>query len=324
MLKITIPAPNLQIDFSLALARLRAECLQEALSQTVQQMDISIIDKELALFVPKGDLSGLAGRGLRGELVFAVPCLLEQNPRLLGYYRLLLGFSRKSFYSSDFGTSSFKCMEENGRLSAENQKNLSILCKAIIGAASLLVDGIGAEHISRELLDDLTLLTFGAQLRGGANVKIGTLGIENVFKAIHKIVKEFCLSTSPQQMEIRNAADRKVLIEFAADPDIIIREQIAPEIYRNTIAIEVKSGTDFSNIHNRLGEAEKSHTKARRAGFVECWTVVNVNRINLEKARRESPSTDRFYQISNVISGKGEEYADFRNRIISLTGIPNK
>jgi hypothetical protein len=91
--------------------------------------------------------------------------------------------------------------------------------------------------------------------------------------------------------------------------------------FRNIIAIEVKAGQDFSNIHNRIGEAEKSHQKAKLAGYVECWTVVNVDRIDLDVARKESPSTNRFYLISNLISHDSIEYDDFRNRIISLTGI---
>lgn len=91
--------------------------------------------------------------------------------------------------------------------------------------------------------------------------------------------------------------------------------------YRDVIAMEIKGGKDFSNIHNRLGEAEKSHQKARAAGFTECWTVVNVSRFDLDKARRESPSTDRFYRLSRLEDNGSEEYQDFRERIISLTGI---
>ncbi len=113
----------------------------------------------------------------------------------------------------------------------------------------------------------------------------------------------------------------KVLIEFASDPDIIIREEMDKGTYRNIIAIEIKGGTDFSNIHNRIGEAEKSHQKARNAGYHECWTVVNVDRIDLAMARKESPSTNRFYCISKLMTPQNEESRDFRNRIISLTGI---
>lgn len=94
--------------------------------------------------------------------------------------------------------------------------------------------------------------------------------------------------------------------------------------YRNIVSIEIKGGRDFSNIHNRLGEAEKSHQKAKNLGYVECWTIVNVDNIDFNKAREESPSTNRFYRISKLESGKGKEFEDFRNRIISLTGIPCK
>ncbi len=96
------------------------------------------------------------------------------------------------------------------------------------------------------------------------------------------------------------------------------------KMFRNIIAIEIKGGTDFSNIHNRLGEAEKSHQKARQTGFVECWTVVNVDNINLKMASKESPSSNRFYRLSQIGSRKSEEYSDFKNRIVSLTGIPNR
>jgi hypothetical protein len=92
--------------------------------------------------------------------------------------------------------------------------------------------------------------------------------------------------------------------------------------FRHLIAIEVKAGSDFSNIHNRVGEAEKSHQKAKEAGYVECWTVVNVDKIDVTMARRESPTTNRFYRISDLISVSGNEYQDFKDRVVSLTGIP--
>jgi hypothetical protein len=39
---------------------------------------------------------------------------------------------------------------------------------------------------------------------------------------------------------------------------------------RSLAAIEIKGGRDYSNIHNRIGEAEKSHQKAEKQGYVEC------------------------------------------------------
>jgi len=78
---------------------------------------------------------------------------------------------------------------------------------------------------------------------------------------------------------------------------------------------------DFSNIHNRVGEAEKSHQKARVAGFTECWTIVNADRADLEQARQESPSTNRFYRLSDLLDPNSEVYQDFHDRIQALTGI---
>ena len=321
---IKLPRPDLQIDFAAALSEMRREYLLDALGTTIEAMELASVDQELSAMVPSAELAGLASRGLRGELVFAVPAVLSRSPKLLGYYRLLLGFSQKAFYQGKLGTSVFKSMEDSGLLSAACAQRLPDLCAQPVSVACVLIAGVGLDRLTRDFIDDLPLLTLGPQLRGGANVKKGTAGVVRVFDAIHAIVKRHCVHTAPSRIELRNAARRRVLIEFAADPDIVIREVMAPNDLRNVIAVEIKGGTDFSNIHNRLGEAEKSHQKARQAGYVECWTVVNVDNIDLEMARRESPSTNRFYRLSQLSLGKGEEYADFKRRILSLTGLPGR
>ncbi|HEV2171848.1 MAG TPA: XcyI family restriction endonuclease [Candidatus Binatus sp.] len=317
---IDIPPPQLQVDFALALEQIRATYLQDALSAAAASLDTATIDSELARFVPGDSLSQLAGHGLRGELMFAVPCVLRKNPRLLGYYRLLLGFSQKAFYGIA-GVGQFRSMENSGRLNKAQEHALSSLCSALTAASAALLDGIGARRISRELLDDLALLTVRPQLRGGYNVRAGTAGIVRVFDAIAAIISHAAAKTEPQLIELKNAAGRRVSIQFASDPDIRIQEEMAAGSLRNIIAIEVKAGVDFSNIHNRIGEAEKSHQKAKADGYVERWTVVNVDRMDMTMARRESPSTDRFYRLSQIDARTGEEYQDFFNKVIALTGI---
>lgn len=319
-LALRLPLPQLQIDFAFALEQIRGLYLQEALSKAVVTLSIAEIDAELAKFVPGDSLVKLAGHGLRGELMFAVPCLLRAEPRLLGYYRLLLGYSQKQFYGTA-GMGRFRSMEESGSLSRVQENLLVSLCAALTDASRLLLDGIGAKRISKDLLDDLSLLTVGPQLRGGHNVRAGTAGIVKVFDAISAIVAHATIGTGPQLIEIKNAAGRRVLIRFASDPDIKIQEEMTPTSLRNIIAIEVKAGLDFSNIHNRIGEAEKSHQKARADGYVERWTVVNVDRMDMAMAHQESPSTDRFYRLSQIDAGTGEEYQDFYNRVVALTGI---
>lgn len=321
---IKLPRPDLQIEFGVKLSEARREYLLDALSRTIARMDVSQVDHELGESVPKSELAALASRGLRGELLFAMPSVLVSNPKLLGYYRLLLGYSQKAFYQGKCGTSVFKPMEESGVLPPAARLRLPELSGQLISAACVLIAGVGQDRLTRGFIDDLTLLTLGPQLRGGANVKKGTAGIVKVFDAIFGIVKKYSKEAAPSRIELRNAARRKVLIEFASDPDIVIREVMPPREFRNVVAIEIKGGTDFSNIHNRLGEAEKSHQKARLAGFVECWTVVNVDNIDLAMAKHESPSTDRFYRLSQLVAGEGEEYRDFKRRVLSLTGLPGK
>jgi len=320
--KFNIRSPQLQIDFAFSLKQFRSVYLQNALLETVRDMDIAELDKQLAHYVSPADMAALATYGLRAELVFPVPAVLEANPFLLGYYRLLMGYSQKEFYGSDkgFGVGPFKGMEERGQIRDVIASDIPNLCTALCKAASELLNGVEAMEVSRELLDDLTLLTVGPQLRGGTNNKLGSAGIVQVFEIIQEIVAHADPTVGPTTIAVKNAAGRPVLIQFASDPDIIIREEMAPEKYRNVVAIEVKSGTDVSNIHNRLGEAEKSHQKARKEGYTECWTVVNA-RVDRDKANTQSPSTNQFYSLGELSLRDGQVYDDFRHRIIALTGV---
>ncbi len=252
--------------------------------------------------------------------MFAVPVVLTANPRLLGYYRLLLGYSQKAFYSSTLGTPGFRSMEDRGVLSKTAQENLGQLSQQFCSCGSYLLNHLPGKAVDVQLFRDLALMTLGAQLRGAANVTIGTQGVVSVFDIIKNVVEPNIADSSPNVIALRNAAGRDVLIEFAADPDIVIKEKMPTGGFRNIIAIEIKAGTDYSNIHNRLGEAEKSHINARRLGFSECWSIINVA-LAPETARQESPSMNRFYLLSDLKSACGEEYSDFRSRIISLTGI---
>lgn len=316
-----LPPASLQLAFSRQLLEIREQYLQQALFRAVEAVGVENIDIELRRLVKSEWLTMLAGHGLRGELMFAVPCLLKHDGGLLGYYRLLLGFSQKMFYNGKYGLSIFKSMEEKRVGSPAQKAKLGELSSVLVAGSGTLLEGLASESITRDLLDDLCLLTLGPQLRGKKNVGIGQDSIIVVMEALKRIVQKSTVSVSDRCIVIKNAAKRKGMIEFASDPDITIREEIAPGKYRKVIAIEIKGGTDYSNIHNRLGEAEKSHQNARKAGYSECWTVVNVDGLNDATARQESPSTNRFYRLADIQSRKGAEYSDFRDRVISLLAI---
>lgn len=86
------------------------------------------------------------------------------------------------------------------------------------------------------------------------------------------------------------------------------------------LAIEVKGGRDWS-IHNRIGEAEKSHQKAKQQGYLECWTIMGVASLDMEVARRESPTTNRFYRLYELVDSESEEAIEFKEHFRSIVGI---
>ena len=280
-------------------------------------MDIGMLDKELLEFVGSRRLSFVAQRGLRGELVFPVPHVLSSKPTLIGYYRLLLGFSQKEFYKGAFGR--FKRMEQDNVLTEATRALLRPLCESLIESSWILVNGL--PDLSRDTLSSLTLLTLGPQFRGSRNVNLGTEAIRTVFALIKAIVSERIQEEGHTYLEVLSAAGRIFRIEFAPDPDIAIRQKLADGSYRNRIAVEIKGGTDVSNIHNRLGEAEKSHQKARGEGFTQFWTVVNVADIDPAVWRQETPTTNELFYLESIADVRSEEYARFQEYLVSELGI---
>jgi hypothetical protein len=319
-MNLHLPSSSPQTEVASRLDAFRRLFLQQALAQTIGGLELPAINGQLDAFAPPADLKKLASRGVRGEFVFAVPCILLANPRLLGYYRLLLGFSQKELYNkSKLGR--FKCLEEKGVMSARTRGEINDLCEALCVRASELIKGVGVDRISLDLLDDLTLLTLGPQLRGSNNTEIGRIANTSVFNLIQSIVGHAVENSTLTRLEVINASNRLVRIAFSADPDISIVEAISSHDVRNIVAIEIKGGADQSNIWNRLGEAEKSHQSAKQRGFVEFWTIVNVPTLDEGKAREKSPTTNRFYILSQLLTKDSPQFNGFRDRLVSLVGI---
>ncbi|MCI5058860.1 MAG: XcyI family restriction endonuclease [Flavobacteriales bacterium] len=314
--KFEVLDPELQVSFYYRLKLIREEYLDDALSKTIQEFDISIIDKELKKYVPKSSLTKLASVGLRGELVFPVPVVLEKNPFLLGYYRLLLGFSQKEFYSKGpFGR--FKAMEDKGKLSKTAGNQLEDLCLSLIQTSCKLIDEI--DPMTHSIIHDLQLLTIGPQLRGSKNNEFGKIATQKTFDLIKAIVKPYIKSTTPISINIVNDSSRTVRIEFAADPDIQIIEELKSG-ERGLVSIEIKGGRDVSNIHNRIGEAEKSHQKAKKKGYYEFMTILSVD-IDYDTLKEESPTTSHFFHLDRLIDKESNEFNQFRDLISSMLSI---
>ncbi|RME48398.1 MAG: XcyI family restriction endonuclease [Chloroflexi bacterium] len=317
MVEFPVLAPTLQIGFYERLREAQTTFLLPALLEQVGRLDIETLDRELLEYAGSTRLAHLARRGLRGELLFATPYVLSSKPTLLGYYRLLLGFSQKEFYRPPFAR--FKRMETQGLLPNSLREQLAPLCQSLAESAWLLLNGI--PEIGQDVLRSLTMLTYGAQLRGQRNVILGREAIHTAFALIKGIVAHALEAEGESHLLVRSAAGRAYRIELAPDPDIAIRQVLAEGRLRNRIAIEVKGGTDVSNIHNRLGEAEKSHQKAKAEGFTEFWTVINVPPLAEQAWKKETPTTTELFYLEDIVDPHNRAGERFREYLISELGI---
>lgn len=307
--------PNLQVSFYYKLQAIRKTCLDESLRQTVLRADVQVIDAELSKYVSKAGLTKVASFGLRGEVFFPVPVLLELNPHLLGYYRLLLGLSQKEFYNKGpFGP--FKKMEDAGEISKAAAPQILQLCRSLIATAERMVESI--DQLSLAIVNDLQILTLGAQLRGSENTRLGQEATQEVFDLIKAIASRYIKEMTNKTILIENDSKRPVIVQFSSDPDISITQKLGSEI-RPLVSIEIKGGADQSNVHNRIGEAEKSHQKAKQKGFFEFWTILRCD-LPLEQAKRGSPTTSHFFNLANI-AARGADRDHFRHTLCSILGI---
>ena len=84
----------------------------------------------------------------------------------------------------------------------------------------------------------------------------------------------------------------------------------------------LKGGADRSNAHNRAGEAEKSHQKAKGAGYREYWTIIALGGLDRETLKSESPTTQSWFDAAHVLGRTGADWETFKSRLAGKAGIP--
>ena len=313
------PSPSRQVAFYQLLVAARKHWLLDALMEAMGSLNQKIVKAEIAEYVPPDAQQLLAAAGLRDEYVFPVPVVLEYKPSLVCYYRLLLGAPQKSFYKGSTGMGQFKSMEELGTLSEKQKAHLPAFCKAMAGVLSELVRQI--QVIKDRDLRELPLITFGAQLQGSNNTRIGKKAMDAVFLAIIEIVKKHIAKQEQHKLTIKNASGRTVIIVLSRDPDVSVVELVGITEHRK-VAIEVKGGTDVSNAHNRAGEAEKSHLKAKQEGYRDFWTIISMKGVSLSKLQNESQTTTKWFDAAEVLGRIGRDWDEFQEHLAGAIGIP--
>lgn len=314
------PGAQRQLGFHQLLVAARKNVLMDALSEALVTIDPCVLKEQLVEFVPSDVQQILAGAGIRDEHVFPTPVVLETAPTLVGYYRLLLGSPQKTFYRSETGMGKFRSMEVNGTLTPTQRSILSAFCYSMGDVLADLVRQLSPTITMRDV-HELPLITLGSQFQGGNNNTIGQRATNGVFLAITELVEPYIEKRTERRITIKNAAGRKVVFTLASDPDVGIEEEFGG-VLRRKVAIEIKGGTDRSNAHNRAGEAEKSHQKARNEGYRDFWTIIAKKGVDVALLAQESPTTTSWFDVTHVLGQEGDDWADFCSRIAEVAGIP--
>ena len=320
MTSIFPPPATRQISFHHLLREARGKWLLDNLRKVASELDPNELKSQLSEYIPTDIQQILAAHGIRDEDVFPTPIVLEAGPMLVGYYRLLLGVGQKTFYRSGTGMGRLQKMETDGTINDRQRAILPDFCRAMSISMSSLVRELRGDLTPRDI-SELPLLTLGSQFQGGANVAIGQQATKDVFRAIIAIVDEYAETQTAQSITVINAAGRRVVITSASDPDVSIREQVGDSV-RNRVAIEIKGGTDIANVHNRAGEAEKSHLKAKGEDFRDFWTIISTSGVNSDRLQEESPTTTSWFNAAEVLVREGSDWDEFRSRIAEAVGIP--
>ncbi len=313
------PGASRQVTFHQLLVAARKKFFLDALSEALRTLDPSKVKEQIGQYVPANVQKLLASAGLRDEYVFPVPAVIEEKPSLIGYYRLLLGAPQKSFYKGITGMGMFKNMEERGTISAKQATRVADFCNAMAGPLAELVRQI--PNFTDRDLRELPLLTFGSQLQGSNNTQIGKKAMQEIFVAITEILDKHIIKREAKRLTVKNSAGRVVYVSLSHDPDVSIQEQVEDRIH-SKVALEVKGGTDVSNAHNRAGEAEKSHLKAKQKGFVEFWTIISKTGLEMYKLAQESQTTNQWFDVTELLAREGKDWEDFRQRFAGAVGIP--
>lgn len=293
-----------------AVSAAAAGCAQQALRADVSRLGDARV------------LKLAAAAGVRDELVVATPCLLKQKPTTLGFYRLLVGISKKQFYHGSSGFGLLEAMEEGGAITARQEAALEPACVELNRLIAELIIPL-EPNFTPDDVRELPLLTLGAQLDGAYRVAIGESAAQAIFALMGELLRKHVTNTTATKIELTDATGMSVTIKRASDPDILIARDDGSARPRK-IALEIKGGKDLSNAHNRAGEAEKSHLKAKAKNATDFWTIASMPKNNLTEFKNQSPTTRVWFDLSEVVARKGPSWEEFRRQISSAVGVKLK
>ncbi|NMX20958.1 hypothetical protein C5S30_00640 [ANME-1 cluster archaeon GoMg4] len=238
-------------------------------------------------------------RGIKPVRVFAHPGVLIQNPKRIGYYRMLAMVSQKSM--SRVGLSINKSEKGKGLFNDDTALRISKHLNKIV---SILIEH--DEKIDAREFDLWRGMAAGSQAQGSWQNTKGERA-EIVIKDImgrrireRKLALEEKLHGKGVILNLR--AGRQFI--FGSEPDIGVYKKGLIQI-----AVEIKGGIDPAGVLERFGAALKSLRRAKQENS-KSTTILIMQGVSLTtKAKEEIQNSesiiDYFFTIEDII---GNEY----------------
>lgn len=237
-------------------------------------------------------------RGIKPIRVFSHPEVLKENPKRVGYYRMLAMVSQKSMSKVGLAVNGY----EEGRRRFNNNTALEI-SKHLNRIISILIEQ--DEKIDAREFDLWRGMTAGSQAQGSWQNAKGDREEIIIKELIDRRVRERWeiieerIHGKSKKIKLK---DGRVLV-MGSEPDI--------GIYENDViqtAVEIKGGIDPAGVLERFGAALKSLRRAKQEN-PESVTVLMMQGVSLTpKAREEIDKSkaiiDHFFTIEDVM---GEE-----------------
>ncbi len=249
-------------------------------------------------------------RGIKPILVFAHPEVLKQNPKRVGYYRMLAMVSQKSMARVGLDINQYEKKQNSldDNISLEISKHLNKII-------SILIEH--DEKIDAREFDLWRGMAAGSQAQGSWQNTKGNKAEVVIKEAIERKVREKELITeeiSHGKGKVLKLKDGRQMT-LGSEPDI--------GFYKDNliqIAVEIKGGIDPAGVLERFGAALKSlrRVKQKNPNSVTILIMQGVSLTSKAKEEIEKSKSiiDHFFTIEDVIGNE-----DVRNRLFKILKI---
>lgn len=250
-------------------------------------------------------------KGVRPVRVFAHPEVLKQNPKRVGYYRMLAMVSRKSMGNVGLPIDKY----ENGKSGLDNDMSLEI-SKCLNRIISVLIEH--DESMDPREFDLWRGMGAGSTAQGSwGNVKGNRTEVvikEMVERRAREkgLVLEEISHGKSKSLELSNGK----ILKLGTEPDIGVYESDG----LIQMAIEIKGGIDTAAVLERFGATWKSLIRAKEENH-SCVTILMMQGVSLTPTAKKAIENHKnvinhFFKIEDLIGND-----DVREHFFAIMGI---